>query len=335
MKVERSDEQLPVAPRTRVAGERVEHLGDVRADRWIAREQPEVGVDPRRLRVVVARPDVDVMAHAVALAPDHEDALDVRLQARDPVDHVDAGLLELLRPSDVRPLVEAGLELHHADRLLATLGGVDQRRHQRRVRARPVDGLLDREHVGIGDRLLDEPLDRCRERVIGVVEEDVALANRGEDVALLGPLADEQARWGDGGKGRVAELLVARDPDHVPEIGEVEQALLLVELMVLDPERGDQLIAQPLAHPALDLEPDDLAEPPPAQLLLDRLHQVVGLVGDVVVGVAGDPEQGVLEDLHPREERAEVVHRSDRRGAPGSCRCRPPAGIGREAPSAP
>ena len=68
-----------------------------------------------------------------------------------------------------------------------------------------------------------------------------------------------------------------------------------------------QLVAQALAHPGVDLEPHDLAEAAPAQLLLDRLQQVVGLVGDVVVGVAGDPEERVVEHLHPREERAEVV----------------------------
>src|SRR3712207_8413341 len=43
--------------------------------------------------------------------------------------------------------VEARLELHEADRLLATLGGADERGHERGVVAGPVDRLLDREHV--------------------------------------------------------------------------------------------------------------------------------------------------------------------------------------------
>ena len=42
--------------------------------------------------------------------------------------------------------------------------------------------------------------------------------------------------------------------------------------------------------PALDLEPHDLAEAPAAQLGLDGLQQVVGLVGDLEVGVARDAE---------------------------------------------
>ena len=60
------------------------------------------------------------------------------------------------------------------------------------------------------------------------------------------------------------------------------------------------------AHLAVDLEAHDLAEAPPAQLGLDRAQQVVGLVGDVEVGVARDAEEAVVDDLHPGEERVQV-----------------------------
>ena len=60
-------------------------------------------------------------------------------------------------------------------------------------------------------------------------------------------------------------------------------------------------------HRALDLEADGLAEAPPPELLLDRHQQVVGLVLlDREVGVAGDPEQVVLDDLHAAEQQVEV-----------------------------
>ena len=55
------------------------------------------------------------------------------------------------------------------------------------------------------------------------------------------------------------------------------------------------------------LEPHDLAEAPPPQLVLDRAQQVVGLVGDGEVGVARDPEVVVAQDLHAREELVEVA----------------------------
>ena len=158
--------------------------------------------------MVVAGADVDVVAHAVALAAHDEDALRVRLQPRVAVDDVHAGLLERARPGDVRALVEARLELDHADRLLAALGRADERRDERRVVGRAVHGLLDREHVGVGDRLLDEALDRRRERVVGVVDEDVAAAHLGEEVHALGLLA-LQARLRDRRPRRVAQLAEA------------------------------------------------------------------------------------------------------------------------------
>jgi len=71
---------------------------------------------------------MDVVAHPVALAAHNEDTLRVRLERRMAVDDVDARLLELLRPLNVRLLVEARLELDQADRLLAALGRADQRR---------------------------------------------------------------------------------------------------------------------------------------------------------------------------------------------------------------
>ena len=104
------------------------------AEVLVAGEEPDVRVEPRGLRVVVAGPDVEVVAHAVALAPHDEHALRVRLQRRVAVDDVDARLLERARPLDVRLLVEARLQLHEADRLLAALGRADERRDERASR---------------------------------------------------------------------------------------------------------------------------------------------------------------------------------------------------------
>ena len=40
---------------------------------------------------------------------------------------------------------------------------------------------------------------------------------------------------------------------------------------------------------------------------LDRLEQVVRLVRDLEIGVAGDPEDAALDDLHLREQREQEV----------------------------
>src|SRR3954447_19424906 len=296
---------LAVAPRASVAGEEVEHVGDVGTDLLVAGEEAEVGVQARRLRVVVAGPDVDVMARAVALAADDQQALGVGLERRVTVDDVDARLLHRARPLDVRPLVAARLDLDQADRLLAALGGADERGHERRVVARAVDGHLDGQDLGVVGRLLDEALDRRRERVVGVVDQHVAGADGAEDVDVAVVLA-LKARLRHGRPRRVAQIGVAGQLDDLPQVREIQQPVDDVDLARLDLERLDELVAQRLAHLAVDLETHDLAEPAPAQLGLDRAQQVVGLVGDVEVGVARDAEEAVVDDLHPGEERVEV-----------------------------
>ena len=119
------------------------------------------------------------------------------LQPGEAVDHVHAGALQRPRPLDVALLVEAGLQLDEADRLLALLGGAHQRRDDRRVAAGAVHGLLDRQDVRVLDGLLHEPLDAGVEVVVGVVHQDVAVADDGEHVeplALLGPQPHAGAR---------------------------------------------------------------------------------------------------------------------------------------------
>ena len=139
-----------------------------------------------------------------------------------------------------------------------------------------------------------------------MVHEQVAVAHRREDVraAVVGRAEGGPA---DRDPGLVAQLPVAVDPVDLPQVGHVEQAVDVDDLHLLDTERLDQQLAQVGVHGRAQLEPDDLSEAPPPQLVLDGLEQVVGLVGDGEVGVAGDPEGVVAKDLHPGKELAEVA----------------------------
>ena len=195
------------------------------AELLVGREQAEVGVQPRGLGVVVAGADVQVVADAVALAAHHEHALGVRLQRRVAVDDVDAGLLQLARPLDVGALVEARLELHEADGLLAPLGRADQRGDQRRVVGGPVDRELDRQHVGVVGGLLDEAPDGGRERVVGVVDEDVALRASRRRCRPGAGSSGRRRGWVTERPRRVAQLVEARAaPTICHRSVEVEQA---------------------------------------------------------------------------------------------------------------
>ena len=76
-------------------------------------------------------------------------------------------------------------------------------------------------------------------------------------------------------------------------------------------EPGDEPLAQRPGRRGRHLEADGVAEAAAAELRLDRLEQVVGVVRELEVGVAGDAEQRPLGDLHPGEEHGEEV-RDDR-----------------------
>jgi hypothetical protein len=127
-----------------------------------------------------------------------------------------------------------------------------------------------------------------------MVHEDVTGANCSE---LLSVVEQRERRTADGDpvvdlQVRPVELRQLRD------ISEVKRAVGRVDELVSDVQTLLQPFAHRTRHRRGHLDTGDLAEPPAAQLELDCLEQVVGLVGDLEVGVAGDAERAALEDLH-------------------------------------
>ena len=194
--LEGRDEELVVVDLAAVAGEIVEQLGQVLAEGRVAGEQPDVLVETRRLRVVVAGAHVAVAADDTFLFAHDEGGLGVGLEADEAVHHVHAHLLQSLRPLDVGLLVEAGLELHQGNDLLALLGGLDEGAHDGAVARGAVQGLLDGQDLGVDGRVLDEVLDRRGEAVVGMVDEQLAFADHREDGAAAFVVGRAQPRLG-------------------------------------------------------------------------------------------------------------------------------------------
>src|SRR5437763_2826386 len=169
------DDELSVVLLAREACQEVEEVCGVRANVFVRGEEAEVCVEVRGDRVVVARRDVYVAAERVALAPDDERDLAVRLQSDDAVDDVHARLFEALRPLDVVLLVEARLEFDERRHLLAARAGLDERLRDGRVLARAVEADFDCGHVGVVRRARDEVCDDA-ERLVWMVEQYVAPA---------------------------------------------------------------------------------------------------------------------------------------------------------------
>ena len=162
----------------RVAGQQVEQRRGVLGDRLVGGEQAR-----RRCRAApwsgcsCPVPRWTYRLQCPPLLPHHQRHLAVGLEVEKAKHHVHAGPLHLPGPADVVGLVEPGLELHQRRHMLARLGRCHQGPRDRRIAAGAVERLLDGQHPGIVGRLGDE-LDHRIERLVGMVEQDVALGDR-------------------------------------------------------------------------------------------------------------------------------------------------------------
>ncbi|KOF51899.1 hypothetical protein AD428_23735, partial [Achromobacter sp. DMS1] len=131
------------------AGELGEHLVHVFAQAGVGGQQAEVGVEPRRAGMVVARAEVRIAAQPAFFAAQHQGHLGVGLVRHHAVHHVRPHLLEAGRPVDVGLLVEARHQLHHHRHFLAGPRRGQQDLHQLGILAGAVDGLLDGHDVRV------------------------------------------------------------------------------------------------------------------------------------------------------------------------------------------
>ena len=99
----------------------------------------------------------------------------------------------------------------------------------------------------------------------------------------------------------------AVEVDDLVEVGEVEQPVDGVDLVVARAEASLDAPQHLVGHRVGDLDADRATEPPSLQLQLDRFQQVVGFVGELEVGVSRDAERRAFGDLHLREERRQRV----------------------------
>ena len=62
---------------------------------------------------------------------------------------------------------------------------------------------------------------------------------------------------------------------------------------------------QPVRHPRVELEPDDVAAPAPLQQRLERAHEILGFLLQLDVAVAQHAERALALDLEAREQLAD------------------------------
>ena len=173
--------------RLRIAGDEVEDARHIAPDHRIGGEERQVRVDARGDRMVIAGAHMAIGDELAAFAPHDHRELGVRLQLDEAEHHLRAGALEVARPADIGLLVEASLQLDQRRHGLAGFRRLGERRDDGRFRRGAVERLLDRDHVRIARRLAQELHHRV-EGFVGVVDDDVLLADRRETIAAM--LAD-------------------------------------------------------------------------------------------------------------------------------------------------
>ena len=114
---------------------------------------------------------------------------------------------------------------------------------------------------------------------------------------------------GTSGRPRLVVQLGPVEGVDGPQAVEAERPGEPVDVVGSEPELLGEPLDRCLRGPRVDLEADHGQEPAAAQLLLQGQQEVVGgIVVEGQVGVAGDPEDAGLADVHPGEQLVDEGH---------------------------
>jgi hypothetical protein len=295
--VDRRDRQQAGLLGFHIAGDEVEQPACILPGLRNGGEEAEIGIDARGHRVIVAGAEVAVGAVMLALAAHHHRYLGVGFPVEEAIDHLHAGAFELGGPQQVLLLVEAGLQFDHCRYRFAGFGRRDEGGDHRRLLAGAVQCLLDRHHIGIGRRLAQE-IDHHLEAFVGMVDDDVLLADRREAITVMFEDAFGIARR----ERRELEVGAVLVEDR-GQPGDADQPARLVDQRVIE----TQLVAQQLLRRRLEivlqLEHDHLAAPPPLDCGAIIADEVFGILLDLDVAVAQHPEHSAAQDAEAGKQQ--------------------------------
>ena len=213
-----------------------------------------------------------------------------------------AVLLELARPLDVVGLVKPGAQSHHGGDLLALVDRVHQGADDALIAAGAVQRHLEGEHLAVLGGVFQKFHDAV-EILVGMVQQDVPLADGGEQI-LLAP----ETRGGRRHKGRVAQLrrMVALVQGHQPR--GVERAVNEIQILLVQPEGFEQRVAEILGALVVNFQAHRVALAAVVQLGLHRLEQIPRfLLVNIQLAVAGDAEGPVADDFGAGEQVGEKM----------------------------
>ena len=153
-------------------------------------------------------------------------------------------------------LIEAGLDLYQHRYLLAVLGGLGQVLDHRGAGGDAVEGHLDSQHPLVVGCLMDK-IDDCREGVVGMVQQEILLADGGKHIAaVLVQLGHLQLQAMEAGKGLIAQILMAcYRPGQLLQERQVDGAVDAVDHCLRYLQDVDEMLRQGLVHGVLHFQP--------------------------------------------------------------------------------
>ena len=302
----RHDQSVP-AGRGRKTGDDVEQCGNIAHQQRIVGKIAQVGIEFRSFVVVIAGTEMDITVDAVFFAPDHQERLAVDLELGDAVDHVCAGLGQFHRPVYVVLLFETGFEFHQHGHLLAVAGRPDQGLHHRRTPAAdPVEGLLDRQHIRIVRRGLQQTQDRIESQIRMMQQERSVFPDGAENIAVAVIKGMERQRR----QRRIVELRQMLQRGQFGHRFQVQQTgnRLDQHFFRRDIELRDQPFPRPGRHVRGIFQPDDAALGLLPQRQLQFGQQIRHRVRfQCEIHVAGDAESGTFPGLRTGEKQFQMI----------------------------
>ena len=216
------------------------------------------------------------------------------------------------RKRDVVLLIEPRLQLNNDRHLLPCLGRCRQRADDGRIPRGAVERELDRQHLRIAGRRLQESLHRRAEGLVWVVHQHVAFTNHLKQIPPV-----TEWRWHDRRIGDVAQLGHIKT-GNVQQVAKLEEVILIVH--ITRTQRSHQLrftfrkllqqqLPHRLRHVALHLQTHHLAKSPLKHLLFNGLQQILRLIDlpKIQIRVSRNAEREPPFYLHTRKQGTQVL----------------------------
>ena len=225
------------------------------------------------------------------------------LVSNNAVGDMDARIFKLSRPQNVARLIKARSQFNQHCYLLAALSGADETGNEWAVTRRAIQALFDANNLGVGCRILNELLHRAFERLVGVMQQNVASANGCEDVCMIIIQAS----------GR--ECCHAR-PVQISNVGVsnfvqgpvVHQAFGFVNIIGIHLQFFHQELQDSRIGTGSNFQANHARKAPLLEQMLRGFQKIFGVFTVALnLCIAGNAESKNLQNLHARKEIIKVV----------------------------